>query len=63
MSLDLLGFEALILGNWESPRKILTAITHTFSDYDLKKLKLILPWKQEIVILFFFLLTSIDEVK
>lgn len=43
MSLDLPGLEALIPGNWKSPRKILRAITHTFSDYDLKKLKLILP--------------------
>lgn len=53
MSLDLLGLEALIPGNWKSPRKILRAITHTFSDYDLKKLKLILPLEEEIVIPFF----------
>jgi len=42
MSLDLPGFESLVPRNWVRPRKMLRAITHTFSDYDLKKLKLIL---------------------
>lgn len=42
MSLDLLGFESLVQRNWVRPKKMLRAITHTFSDYDLKKLMLIL---------------------
>lgn len=60
MSLDLLGFESLVPGNGVRPRKLLRAITHTFSNYDLKKLKLtlILGTGNSIS---FLLVTNIDE--